>query len=265
MQANLDASIKDLCSCIGQTYRIILDNRSPSKVNSIKDVLVQIAEVMQECAQFISHYSETKNFCMWSPLSLIFLVTVHISIGARLGKNILSEKTTTTVTNYNLRLDQLMQELRDRVVLNMHESVQQIWEIRDEVYLDSLVCAGKVGLNQAKKCLDRTRMEILNEIIDWINNSNPTTLHIFWLHGQAGRGKSAIVHSITLHARNLRNLGSCFCFSQVRQHEGLHTKLFPTVARNLANCNLRFRVTLVEAIANDSTMRDTEDIAEQWQ
>ena len=177
----------------------------------------------------------------------------------------LSEKTNITVINYNSKLDQLMQELRDRVVLDTHDGVQQIREIRDEVYLDSLVCAGKVGLNQAKTCLDRTRMEILNDIIDWIDNSNPTTPPIFWLHGQAGRGKSAIAHTVALHARNLGNLGSCFCFSRVRQHEGLHTKLFPTIARNLADRNLRFRVTLAEAIASDSTLRDTDDIAEQWQ
>ena len=62
-QANLDAAIKDLSSRIGQTYQIIVDNRSPSKVNSVKDVLVQVAQVMQECAQFISYYSETKGFC----------------------------------------------------------------------------------------------------------------------------------------------------------------------------------------------------------
>ena len=74
-----------------------------------------------------------------------------------------SEKTSITVTNYNSKLDKLMQGLRDRVVFDIHDSVQQIREIRDEVSLDSLVCAGKVGLNQGKKCLDGMRMEILRD------------------------------------------------------------------------------------------------------
>ena len=29
----------------------------------MKDVLVDIAQVIQECAQFITKYSETKSFC----------------------------------------------------------------------------------------------------------------------------------------------------------------------------------------------------------
>ena len=161
-QANLDASIQDLSSRIRQTYRIIMDNRSPSKANSMKSTLVQIARVMQECAQFISHYSETKSFCTSSLIHLIFLI-VHITVGTRLGKNMVSEKTSITVTNYNSKLDKLMQGLRDRVVFDIHDSVQQIREIRDEVSLDSLVCAGKVGLNQGKKCLDGMRMEILRD------------------------------------------------------------------------------------------------------
>ena len=62
-QANLDVSIADLVHRIGKTYELILEHKSPSKINSMKDVLVQISQVVQECAQFISNYSKTKNFC----------------------------------------------------------------------------------------------------------------------------------------------------------------------------------------------------------
>ena len=78
-------------------------------------------------------------------------------------------------------------------------------------------------------------------------------------------GSLPIAHTVALHARNLGNLGSCFCFSRVRQQEGLHTKLFPTIARGLADRDLRYRLILAEAIAKDHTLKDTDDIAEQWQ
>ena len=160
-----------------------------------------------------------------------------------------------------------MEELRDRVALDSHDTIHQIQDtthqIRDttrqiweDASLDSLACAGRVGLNQDKQCLDGTRIEILNEIFDWINNPDPDTPRIFWLHGQAGRGKSAIAHTVAFWARNLGRLGSCFCFSRVRQHEGLHTKLFPTVARGLADRDLRFRLILAGIIATDHTLRD---------
>ena len=62
-QANLDASIGDLLAKVKQTYELILDNMSSSKINTTKDVLLQIAQVVQECAQFIAKYSEIKSFC----------------------------------------------------------------------------------------------------------------------------------------------------------------------------------------------------------
>jgi len=155
-----------------------------------------------------------------------------------------------------------MQDLRDRALLDVQVGVQQV---REDLSLDSLVCAGQVGLIKGKKCLDGTRTEILNEIIDWMNNTDPATPPILWLHGQAGRGKSAIAHTIALQAQNLGMLGSCFCFSRTRHHEGLHVKLFTTIARHLADRDLRLRQILAEVIANDYSLRDTADVAEQWQ
>ena len=195
-----------------------MENRSSSKINATKDVLVEIAQVIQECAQFITKYSETKTFC-----TLPFPVVS--------GKSVLSE-TTTKVANYNCKLGKLVQELRDRPIPDIQYGIKQIYEDRSS---NCLTCADRVGLNEAKKCLDGTRVEVLNEIVDWINDADAATPRVFWLYGQAGKGKSAIAHTIALQARNIGMLGSCFCFSRVRQHEQLHTKLFPTMARDLAD------------------------------
>ena len=62
-QANLDASIGNLLAKIKQTYELIQENATSSKINASEDILAQIAQVVQECAQFIANYSETKNFC----------------------------------------------------------------------------------------------------------------------------------------------------------------------------------------------------------
>ena len=155
-----------------------------------------------------------------------------------------------------------MQRFRDRALLNVHHTVQHI---REDLSLDFLICAGRVGLNKQKKCLDGTRTDILREVVDWINDTDTTAPRIFWLYGQAGKGKSAIAHTIALQAQNLGMLGSCFCFTRVRHHEGLHTKLFPTIARDLADRDLRLQPLLAEVIASNHSLRETEDIGEQWQ
>ena len=197
------------------------------------------------------------------------------AVGRRLGKNVFSE-TETKVANYNSKLDTLMENLRDRALLHVQSNMQDVQhsiqavqysvqQIREDRSLESLAYASQVGLIKGKKCLDGTRTGILNEIVDWINNTDSAAPRIFWLHGQAGKGKSAIAHTIALQARNLGVLGSCFCFTRVRQAEGLHTKLFPTIARDLADRDLRLRTLLVEMITNNYSLRGTADIAEQWE
>ena len=59
----MEASIPELNARIKQTYELILENRAPSKINAAKDVLAEIAPVIQECAQFIAKYSEIMSFC----------------------------------------------------------------------------------------------------------------------------------------------------------------------------------------------------------
>jgi len=219
---------------------------------------MEIAQVVQECAQFITKYSETKTFCT-PPIHVVFMKLIFF-IGSWLGKSIPSE-TTTKVVNYTWKLEKLMQELRDRPIPDIQYGIKQIYA---DLSSNCLTCADRVGLNEAKKCLDGTRIEILNEIVDWINNTDAATPRIFWLHGQAGKGKSAIAHTVARQAQNLGVLGSCFCFSRVRHHEQLHTKLFPTIAHDLAHRDLRLRPLLVEVTTNNYSLRDSTDIAAQW-
>ena len=166
------------------------------------------------------------------------------------------------MSNYNSELQALIQEFRNLPITNIQYGVEHIYE---DIASNFLEHAEQVGLNEAKKCLDGTRVEILTEIIDWINNKDAATPRIFWLRGQAGKGKSAIAHTIALHARNVGMLGSCFCFSHVRQHEELHMKLFPTIARDLASRNLRLRLLLDEVVSKNYSSKKRPNIAEEWQ
>ena len=257
----LDASIEDLVSGIQQAYELILENRSSSKINSSKEVLVEIAHVVQECVQFAVKYSETENFCT-PVISTVFIITIsYLSTGYYLGKSVPLE-TATKVANYNSKLQVLMQELRDRPVPNIQYGIKHIYEDITSYFLDR---AEGVGVNEAKKCLDGTRTQILNEIVDWCNNQDAATPRIFWLYGQAGKGKSAIAHTIALHAQNVGILGSCFCFSRVRQHEELHTKLFPTIAHGLAGRDLRLRLLLDQVVSENYSSKKRPTIVKEWQ
>ncbi|KIN99929.1 hypothetical protein M404DRAFT_153959, partial [Pisolithus tinctorius Marx 270] len=125
--------------------------------------------------------------------------------------------------------------------------------------------AGGAGLNTTKRCLDGTRTEVLQQIIGWITNRDVDVPRILWLHGQAGRGKSAIAHTIASWVKDVGGIGACFCFVRDRQSEHREEKVFTTVARDLAGRDPAFRRALACALAEDHTLKTTPDVVQQWQ
>ncbi|KAI6161929.1 hypothetical protein EDD17DRAFT_1896623 [Pisolithus thermaeus] len=61
-QANLDTTIHDLLAKILTVYQFLSGDGVLTRAISMKDTLAQTAQILQECSQFISNYSETKNF-----------------------------------------------------------------------------------------------------------------------------------------------------------------------------------------------------------
>ena len=129
----------------------------------------------------------------------------------------------------------MMQEFRDRAVRDTYISIHRVLDVLEDLNLDGMEYAKGAGPDTRKKCLDGTRVEILKEIVDWINDPDVNVPRIFWLHGQAGRGKSAIAHTIALQYKNSGGLCSCFCFARDRTPERQEEKMLSTIVRDLAN------------------------------
>ena len=76
-----------------------------------------------------------------------------------------------------------MQEFRNLPIPDIHYGVKNIHEDTARNFLEQ---AERVGLNEAKKRLDGTRTEILNEIADWINSEDAATPSLDSLHQYLG-------------------------------------------------------------------------------
>lgn len=171
-QVNLDMAVSDLLNTVRSVYEFFMEHDRISNLD--KDTLAKFARAISDCAHFINNYSVTKSF--WK----------------RMGKHILSE-TRTVVDGHAKTLEILMQQCRDHVARDIQVTTYRIFE---DINLEGMAYADGAGLNMTKKCLDGTRTEILEEIMKWINNPDDDAPRIFWLHGQAGRGKSAIAHTV---------------------------------------------------------------------
>ncbi|KAG1887429.1 uncharacterized protein F5891DRAFT_1199979 [Suillus fuscotomentosus] len=87
----------------------------------------------------------------------------------------------------------------------------------DTLDLGDIAYAKGPGLDTMKQCLQGTRTGILSQITDWINGSGDAAQRVLWLSGPAGKGKSAIAHTIANWFKESGGLGSCFCFDRHRE------------------------------------------------
>ena len=256
---DLDEDVNDLLAKISETYHFLIADETIPAFDIMKETLAQIAQVVQECAQFITNYSKTKKFCMCFSTSLHLLGRSSCS-GMRLGKDVRLERNT-AIANYNAALDSLMQQFRQGELSHIHVNVRQIGDTEG---LHHLVCATGVGVDTRQQCPDGTAIEVLKEIVDWIDDPSPMSPRIFRLYGRDAKGRSCIANTIALHARNRGRLGSCFSFAWERQAERLHEKLFPTIARDLAARDIRLKPILADALTVDPSLGSTRDIIQQW-
>jgi hypothetical protein len=85
-----------------------------------------------------------------------------------------------------------------------------------------------------------------------------------WLSGPAGKGKSAIAHTIANWFNETGGLGSCFCFDRHREADRRHEKIFSTIARDLADRDPGMKRALADTVKNDTSLKNTTDIIQQW-
>ena len=117
------------------------------------------------------------------------------------------------------------------------------------------------GFDPNKGCHPGTRIAILDEITDWINSED--THRVLLLSGAAGTGKSVIAHTIARQFNDLHRLGSSFCFLRGEAGRG-PDKLFPHVARDLADFDKRIKRALWGVVRDQTALRTTSQIALQF-
>ncbi|KAG6330760.1 hypothetical protein ID866_8329 [Astraeus odoratus] len=249
-QENRDASINALTLKICEFYKFITEDDRLTKLLSVQEALNNIAEQILDCTRFIKGYSETKNFWI------------------RLGKNVVSE-TDAILAQYNSALDGLMQGFRDRALrdtyITNHQLLEDVERLGETIELSSIAYATGAGIDTSKKCLEDTRIEVLREIVNWINDHRDGTPRMFWLSGQAGKGKSAIAHTIATWVDSLGWMTSCFCFARDRQTERRHEKIFATIASDVASRDPLLRRSLARIVRKDPSLKSSTDVSRQWE
>lgn len=267
-QANRDEAIQDLQQKISNIYQFMIEDDRLERLVWMKDILPQTAQVILECAKFINSYSQP-------------------SFLHRFRKSVFSH-TDELIIRYNKALDGLVLQFQNSAlgdglvtvheirsqVLTLHEGVKaahedvkrvlvDIGRIGDDMHLSEIAYAKGAGMDTTKACLDGTRGEILQEIIEWVDNPDANAPNILWLSGVAGTGKSAIAHTVARWMKDCGSLGSCFCFKKGDDKRSF--ELFSTIARDLVSHDFELKQILANVVAGDPSLCTTEDVTQQWQ
>lgn len=86
---------------------------------------------------------------------------------------------------------------------------------------------------------------------------------ILFLYGVAGEGKTTIANTIANRLKSLDRLGASFSFDR-NEWDRTVTKLFPTIARSLADLDPCFRRALYERVGSSTEIRNTTDLETQF-
>ena len=98
------------------------------------------------------------------------------------------------------------------------------------------------------RCAESTRENILKKLRDWVENSSSNESSLFWLHGGAGAGKSALAQSLAEQMKETNNLAGSFFFFSIDASRNNADRLFPTLIYQLAKLHSGFETNLINQL-----------------
>ena len=102
------------------------------------------------------------------------------------------------------------------------------------IALNEMPCA-QARYASGKGCLPGTRVTLLKEIYDILNDSGEDAPHVCLLTGVSGSGKSSVAHSVAQLYDGQKRLASSYCFLSTDVKRRDPQNMFSTIARDLCD------------------------------
>ncbi|KLO07807.1 hypothetical protein SCHPADRAFT_632004 [Schizopora paradoxa] len=161
------------------------------------------------------------------------------------------------VSNYDIELLKILEStLRSFRVLE-----DGLWGDLQSTY-DA--ARSKYGHEETRRgtCHPGTRVAVLEEIMDWATSESMGP-KIFWLHGSALTGKSAVAMSIAEWADEKGILCGGFFFRDIIESSDLRLVVC-SISHDLASFDIAMRGPVVEALERNEDLRSSEDLELQF-
>lgn len=105
-----------------------------------------------------------------------------------------------------------------------------------------------MDLSRRPPCYPKTRLDYFKVIVDWVFNAAEDKSNVFWLHGLAGSGKSAIATTVANYFLDHKRLGAFISFDRRGTEEDNDPyRVFRTLAYQLSRFDKRIHDHIVKA------------------
>ncbi|KPM36720.1 hypothetical protein AK830_g9868 [Neonectria ditissima] len=181
-------------------------------------------------------FYETKPLVLLGCLSLGLVVPRNSARGGHAPKTVMIDTDHSGLNKCRSRDDELYKQLKGQLERIGRSPPSKLNDVQLFVMekLKPVTVADAMFNSSAdqhkEKCLEGTRVELLQEIATWA--ANPNRENIYWLQGKAGTGKSTIARTV---ARDLGNrLGASFFFERNNVARGSARYFLTTLASQLS-------------------------------
>ncbi|KIM79211.1 hypothetical protein PILCRDRAFT_74639, partial [Piloderma croceum F 1598] len=250
-QVDRDNHIVHLVEVMDDVYSFVKEAEPIKRIESHGRIIALMAQQTTECAYFIRDYAMNKSF--WE----------------RALKNSLMSDIDGKIKQYEDKFNELKMSFHDRAILQTGITVSRIFcdveSLTVDFDLSDMPYANGARFDPDRGCLPGTRGKIIEEISQWINNSDSDAVpRIFFLSGVAGYGKSAIAHAVARQFDGIGRLGSSYCFDRADQTNRRPSNLLSTIALDIADLDHHWKKSLCNVVKGNRSLRTTLSATEQF-
>ncbi|KZP05485.1 hypothetical protein FIBSPDRAFT_1054057 [Athelia psychrophila] len=249
-QMAIDQSVADLFQTMQDVYGFVdAIEAVPSKIKLLEKIIERILIQTAECGRLIQEYSG------------------H-GFAGRCFRETMGASTPDKVAAMAQNLTTLRGQFDTGVAINTAVVCFRIQtDVTTLVKNQTLDKLGSSGVSLARRlpdqCISGTRRDVIDEILGWaLHPSKGDNSNVFFLHGVAGIGKSAVAAAIATRFSEMDRLGAFVSFERAPPGQG-QSQPSPAVkalALQMAVRDERLRTSIIEVMNDDHTKDPVLDV-----
>ncbi|KAL7815810.1 hypothetical protein V8C26DRAFT_401632 [Trichoderma gracile] len=112
------------------------------------------------------------------------------------------------------------------------------------------------------ECLPQTRVRLLDDICDWLDDFESSQKHLYWLQGKAGTGKSTIAHTVVSRMAKRKRIAASFFFKRGEGDRARLKRFFTTLSAQLVSKLPSLATTVQDALDSEPSLPEQDPRAQ---